>query len=46
MTLELAGECRSCRGRRRLIAQITQPSVVTAMLSSLGLSNVALSLPV
>jgi hypothetical protein len=28
-------------GRRRLIAQITQSSVVTAMLSSLGLSSVA-----
>jgi hypothetical protein len=33
--------CQKCAGRRRLIAQITQSSVVTAMLSSLGLSSVA-----
>jgi hypothetical protein len=33
--------CQKCGGRRRLIAQITQPLVVTAMLSSLGLSSVA-----
>ena len=33
--------CGLCGGRRRLIAQITQPSVVTAMLTSLGLPTEA-----
>jgi hypothetical protein len=31
--------CGRCGGRRELIAQITQPGVVTAMLTSLGLPS-------
>ncbi len=30
-------QCHRCGGRRRLIAQITQPSVVEAVLTALGL---------
>ena len=33
--------CHRCGGRRKLIAQITQPLVVTAILSALGLPTKA-----
>ena len=37
--------CELCGGRRRLIAQITQPHVVESMLKSLGLPSEAPLVP-